>query len=493
MKKHLRTLAFGGALLVSANVGAQTPVGTLVGNFTLTDISGGTHDLYSYLDAGKMVVIDVSATWCGPCWSYHNTHALEDFETAHGPSGANDAVVLFVEGDPSTTTPCLYGPSTSGCTGGSQGDWVTGTNYPIIDLSTSASFTGSGLEIPYFPCMYVICPNRTVYKSGVAGSIGTLSLLNSYIGDCAVATSGTNAALNQYSGTLEAPCSAPATAKVILQNMGTTTLTSCTITGTVGSTTLGPINWTGSLDTYEYEEVNLGSFTISGPQTMNISITTSDASAADNVIAPFTVSDNSSPTTAIIVQMVTDAYGSETTWNVKNSGGTTVGSGGPYGDLSAAGTTTQPPVNLTLPAGCYTLTVNDSYGDGMNAGYGTGSYAIKYGTTTVLSGGVFTNTDVRKFSTSGSVGIDENSLLNSVSVYPNPVNAAATVNVELAEASDITLVVTNSVGQVVSTQVVNNAAAGSNQIGVDFQNMESGVYYINVKAGNNGTTVKVVK
>lgn len=46
MKKTLRTLALGGALLIGSGANAQTPVGTLVQDFSLTDINGNPHSLY---------------------------------------------------------------------------------------------------------------------------------------------------------------------------------------------------------------------------------------------------------------------------------------------------------------------------------------------------------------------------------------------------------------------------------------------------------------
>ncbi|HLP12819.1 MAG TPA: T9SS type A sorting domain-containing protein [Flavobacteriales bacterium] len=491
MKKHLRTLALGGALLVAANATAQTPVGTLVNNFTLTDINGNTQDLYSYLDAGKMVVIDVSAAWCGPCWSYHGTNALDNFYAAHGPAGANDAMVLWVEGDPSTGGDCLTGPGA--CTGStSQGDWTNGGTvaYPIIDLATSSSFTSSGLSIPYFPVMYVICPNRTVIVSGVAGSVGTLSNLNSYVGDCSTAAAGNNAALHSYTG--ETEFCGTSDVKFILQNMGTTTLTSCSITATIGATTLGPLAWTGSLATYDYEEVNLGSVTLTGTATANITITTSDLVSSDNTLSK-SLAYNFAPSANITVQINTDRYGDETTWTLKNSGGTTVGSGGPYTLQAANGVYPQTPANYTLPTDCYTFKINDSYGDGMNAGYGAGSYVVKYGTTTIVTGGVFTTTESRKFANDASIGVNELEALAGVQVFPNPVSGLATVSVEMPEVGDITVNISNSLGQVLASQKQYNAAAGTNRIDVDFSAFESGVYYVNVTVGNKSTIAKIIK
>ncbi len=138
---------------INLNGFSQLADGSISPDFTLTDLNGVSHSLYAdYLDQNKHVIIDFSATWCPPCWSYHNTHAIRDFYDANGPNGSDIAMAFFIEGDTGTNTNCLYGPS--GCSGGTQGDWVTGTTYPIIDAPTS--FVVNDFAVPYWPTIYII-------------------------------------------------------------------------------------------------------------------------------------------------------------------------------------------------------------------------------------------------------------------------------------------------------------------------------------------------
>ena len=146
---------------------AQLPNGSIAPDFTATDINGVSYNLYDLLDQGKTVYLDISATWCGPCWSYHNTHAFKNLWEQKGPPGTNEAFLFMIEGDGATNTACLYGPS--GCVGGTQGDWVDGTPYPIIDDAGIASL----YAITYFPTIYCICPaDKKVYVAGQQSATG---------------------------------------------------------------------------------------------------------------------------------------------------------------------------------------------------------------------------------------------------------------------------------------------------------------------------------
>lgn len=78
----------------------------------------------------------------------------------------------------------------------------------------------------------------------------------------------------------------------------------------------------------------------------------------------------------------TDFWASETTWEVTDSTGAVVQSGGPY----ANGVATYV-YNFNLPDGAYTLTFFDVYSDGMFDGTNTGDYTLTCSILTHATGG----------------------------------------------------------------------------------------------------------
>jgi hypothetical protein len=109
--------------------------------------------------------------------------------------------------------------------------------------------------------------------------------------------------------------------------------------------------------------------------------------------------------TNVNVYILTDNYGGETTWDITNSAGDVVSSGGPYDP------TTEYFHSSLLEDGDYTFTIYDAWGDGICCAYGEGMYEVSLDDGTVIaSGGEFTDMESTPFTLGG--GRDE-----SVSVF----------------------------------------------------------------------------
>lgn len=240
---------------------AQLADGSTAPNFTFTDMNGNTQDLYTYLNAGKVVVIDVSAIWCGPCWNYHKSGNLEAFYNQYGPPGTNQAMVLYIEGDGATSDQCMT--NAAGCTGGpSQGNWVSGTPYPMCNPVTALiNAFNTAYKIAYFPTMYMICPNKLTTK---VDQFTTAQLSNAMMKQCPPVVAALDAAASDISSPVGFACSTSISPTVTVRNLGSSPLTSCTINYKVDNGTPQTFSWTGNLATWQSASAAVPSIATTG-------------------------------------------------------------------------------------------------------------------------------------------------------------------------------------------------------------------------------------
>ena len=108
----------------------------------------------------------------------------------------------------------------------------------------------------------------------------------------------------------------------------------------------------------------------------------------NSVSKTITIVDDNVPCNDVLVSITTDRWGSENSWEITDSTGAVVASGGPYDDGPSGFVATYDTV-VTLADGCYTFGMFDSYGDGM----GTGTYSATCGAIIHASGGPSLGTD----------------------------------------------------------------------------------------------------
>ncbi|OZG73015.1 hypothetical protein BTA51_13765 [Hahella sp. CCB-MM4] len=107
------------------------------------------------------------------------------------------------------------------------------------------------------------------------------------------------------------------------------------------------------------------------------------------------------PDTVARLTLVTDDYGSETSWQLTDSNFQTLYSGANYSDNTVY------TEDFCLANGSYSFTIFDTYGDGICCQYGQGSYAISVDGKALVSGGSFGNSETAGFTIEDSDGLPD--------------------------------------------------------------------------------------
>lgn len=88
-------------------------------------------------------------------------------------------------------------------------------------------------------------------------------------------------------------------------------------------------------------------------------------------------------------------------------------------------------------------------------------------------------------------GVQEQGLVNAMTLYPNPANDNMNVEINMNDNSDVQVVAFDLSGQVLVNEN-KNLAAGKNTLTYDVTAWSNGIYFIRVTSGNSVNTMKVV-
>lgn len=149
------------AIVINQQAVAQLADGSVAPDFTLLDLNGTSHNLYTYLDEDKTVFIEIFAAHCPSCWNYHLTERLKNMYQMYGPNGTNELMVLALEYDAGNDGNAFIGIGDPWQT---QGNWSDGTPFPLFNVEGTDRNVFTDYNVSFYPLIYKICPNRIVER-----------------------------------------------------------------------------------------------------------------------------------------------------------------------------------------------------------------------------------------------------------------------------------------------------------------------------------------
>jgi hypothetical protein len=299
----------------------------------------------------------------------------------------------------------------------------------------------------------------------------------------------TDASLTKISNLSETNCMGKIIPKVVLANFGQNPLTSVDIIYHVNGQNPENYSWTGNLTYLASEEITLPeiSFSVNAANEavvylLNPNGTTDQFLQNDTISKTF----NAAVVTpnAVKLMLKLDTNPQETTWEITNSVGAILFSGGPYTQSGAL-------IQETFvfeESDCHIFTIHDSGNNGLAI---PGFFALFYGgNIQIISGTSFGSMAFSQFDVDATVAVEEFEKPVEISVYPNPVINQGFVSFSLLESKSVTIEIFNSVGQLINKTDKGMMNPGIYDFELATKGLDKGVYFVKVNIGQDQITEK---
>lgn len=285
-------------------------------------------------------------------------------------------------------------------------------------------------------------------------------------------------------------CGDDMTAQVTIKNFGTQELTSLDFEYTVNDEDTQTYNWTGNLAQGETTTVDLPTFAIDAEQSNMFYLNTLNPNNEDDQLTANNDFSTSFERTAFLPQsckvaILTDQNPEETTWDIKNSSGDIIASGGPYTITSIF----IEPFEWT-GNDCYTFTIYDAGGNGMDGGF---YKIVNSGTQLIWEGNPdFGYETSAQFAYDELMDVNTLPLTDDINVYPNPILESAQVEFTLLQQSTVQMGIYNLLGKrvihIIDGQIM---PAGPLNYPINTDALESGVYLLKLEVNGQVYSKKI--